>query len=67
MYAARCCLGAGVDDLLQALVAERGAYRGDEVDGEVVVAIGEQILREVGQRPHGRRPAPALARARRAT
>ena len=56
--------GARVDHPLQPVVAERGAHRGDQVDGEIVVTIGEQILREIGERPHGRRPAATLARLR---
>ena len=54
--------GTRVDDLLQALVTERAAHRRDELDGEVVVTIGEQILGQIGQRPHGRRPSPPRRR-----
>ena len=57
-------LAARVDHRGQSLVAERSTHRGDQLDGEVVVPIGEQILCEIGQRPHGGRTAAAVRRAR---
>ena len=60
-------LGARVDDLRETLVAERGAHRGDQLDGEIVVTIGEEILGEIGERPDRRRAAAALGRRRCAT
>jgi len=56
-------VAAGVDDPGQALFTQSGTHRGDELDGEVVVAIGKQILGEIGERPHGRRTTSTLGRA----
>ncbi len=54
---ARCASARASITSSQTLVAERRAHRGDELDGEVVVAIGEQVLGEIGERPDRRRPA----------
>ena len=51
---------------LQPVVAERGAHRVEEVDREVVVVIREQLVREVGERPHVRGAAPSRRRTGRA-
>ena len=60
----RCLAEVLRADAGEPLVAELGAYRGDELDREVVVTIGEQILGEVGEGPYRRRAAPTLGRTR---
>jgi hypothetical protein len=59
-------LRACIDDALQAVLAEGPADRVEEIDREIVVVVGKQVAREIGQRPDVRRPAPTDRWTRRA-
>ena len=47
------------DDSFETLLAERGTCRADEVDREIAVAIGEDLVGQRRERPHDRRPTAA--------
>ena len=47
------------DDSFETRLAERGTCRADEVDREIAVAIGEDLVRQRRERPHDRRPTAA--------
>ena len=51
--------GPGADHLVEAVVAEGVADRRQQLDGELGVAVGEQVVGEARQPPRQRRPAPA--------
>ena len=45
-------LHARVDHRRQPVLAECAPDRIEEIDGEIVVMVGEEVAREIGERPH---------------
>ncbi len=57
-------LRARVDDSSETVLAQRAPHRIEQIDGEIVVMVGEEIACKIGERPHVRGSAAPGRRSR---